>query len=334
MILTEIINFKRRYIHHLYKNRYYIVTSVKHLRAITMCSASIIDCGYGNSSIVLIGDVYCPNTKRLVELCQHRMIFQSLDRSDYQCLQCASACQVRNIPFEDQTNAFYLSFGRGVHIFEERPKPIQGVIGDVYCPGKYCLNREKCESPDGYVKTPRSLFGCGKCGVWLFLHKVPFKLQEHVKMTKTDKTGFFFAKKRWTWYPTNSCFLMSHLSQPNLEGKNCVWTTKCKRLLEMCIVQHVEMKSVFTSQPIKRLVSTTVKSAKLKATFWIFLLRTKNWQLCCLAVMVHIVFQERRVATTKKKIHLRFWLNPPPITTKHSLTWTWPKKAEVIPFMP
>ena len=30
----------------------------------------------------------------------------------------------------------------------------------------------------------------------------------------------------------------------------------------MCIVQHVEMKSVFTSHPIKRLVSTTVKSAK------------------------------------------------------------------------
>ena len=28
--------------------------------------------------------------------------------------------------------------------------------------------------------------------------------------------------------------------------------------------------------------------------------------LCCLAVMVHIVLQERRVATTKKKNHLHF----------------------------
>ena len=33
------------------------------------------------------------------------------------------------------------------------------------------------------------------CGAWLFVHKVPFKLQEHVKTTKTDKSRFFFAKK-------------------------------------------------------------------------------------------------------------------------------------------
>ena len=34
----------------------------------------------------------------------------------------------------------------------------------------------------------------------------------------------------------------------------------------MCIVKHVEMKSVFTFQPIKRPVSTTVKSATPAAT--------------------------------------------------------------------
>ena len=44
---------------------------------------------------------------------------------------------------------------------------------------------------------------------------------------------------------------MSHFSQPNLERKNCVWTTKYERLSEMRIVQHVEMKSVFTFQPKK-----------------------------------------------------------------------------------
>ena len=58
---------------------------------------------------------------------------------------------------------------------------------------------------------------------------------------------------------------MSHFNQPNIERKNCVWTTS--RLLEMCIVQHVEMKSVFTFQPKKQLVSTTVKSAKPAVTF-------------------------------------------------------------------
>ena len=101
---------------------------------------------------------------------------------------------------------------------------------------------------------------------------------------------------------------MSHFNQPNIEGMNCVWTTKYERLSEMCIVQHVGMKSVFTLQPIKQLVSTTVKSAKPAGTISIFLLRTKNRQLCCLLVTVHIVLQEKRVATTRKKNHL---------TTKH-----------------
>ena len=174
---------------------------------------------------------------------------------------------MRNIPFEDQTKSFVLSLGQGVYIFEESPNSIQDVIGDVYCPGKYCSNREKCESLGGFVTTLRSIYGCGKCGVWLFVHKLPFELQEHVKTTKTDETRFFFANKRCTCYPTNNCSLMSHFNQPNLEGKNCVWTTKYKRLLQMCIVQHVEMKSVFTFQPIKLLVSTTVKSAKLAFTF-------------------------------------------------------------------
>ena len=88
-----------------------------------------------------------------------------------------------------------MSFGQGVYISEENPKSIQDVIGDVYCPVEYCLNREKCESLGGYVTTPRSIYGCGKCGALLFVHKVPFMLQENVKTTKTVKTRFFSAKK-------------------------------------------------------------------------------------------------------------------------------------------
>ena len=104
-------------------------------------------------------------------------------------------CQVRNIPFEDQTNSFFLLFGPGVYIFEESPKSIQDVIGDVYCPGKYCLNTDKCKSIGGYVTTPRSIYGCDNFADWLFVHKVLFTLQEHVKTTQTDKTRFFIAKK-------------------------------------------------------------------------------------------------------------------------------------------
>ena len=76
----------------------------------------------------------------------HKKTFQSLGRSDYECPQGASVFQVQDIPFEDQTNSFFLSLGQGVHIFEENPKLIQVVIGDVYCPGEYCLNRKKMQS--------------------------------------------------------------------------------------------------------------------------------------------------------------------------------------------
>ena len=58
---------------------------------------------------------------------------------------------------------------------------------------------------------------------------------------------------------------MSHFNQPNIERKNCLWTTKYEKLSEMCIVRHAETKSLV--QPIKRQVSTTVKSAKPAATF-------------------------------------------------------------------
>ena len=113
-----------------------------------MCSAFTLDCGYENSAIIFIGDVYCPKTKYLGKLCLHKT-FQSLGRSDYQGPQSASVCQVRNIPFEEQTNSFLLSFGQGVYIFEESSKSIQDVIGDVYCPGKFCFNREKCDTIGG-----------------------------------------------------------------------------------------------------------------------------------------------------------------------------------------
>ena len=149
-----------------------MLTSVTFLTAITLCSAFTPDCGYDNSTIILIGDVYCPNTNCLGELCLHKETFESLGRSDYQCPQCGYLCQVRKISFEEQTIYFFLSLGQGVYVFEEIPKSIREVIGDAYCPGEFCLNREKCESIGGYVTTPRSIFGCGECGAWLFVHKV------------------------------------------------------------------------------------------------------------------------------------------------------------------
>ena len=112
--------------------------------------------------------MYCPNTKCLSKLCLHKKTFESLGRSDYQCPQCASVCQVCNIPFEDQTNSFFLSFGSGVYIFEENLKSFQDVIGGVYCPGEYCLNKKKCNPIGGYVTTPRFIYVCDNSGACSF----------------------------------------------------------------------------------------------------------------------------------------------------------------------
>ena len=136
-----------------------------------------------------------------------------------------------------------------------------------------------------------------------------FHITRAPKDDKNRQNSLFLCEKGWICYRNNNCYLKSHFHQPNIERKNCVWTTKYKRLLAMCTVHHVETKGVFTFQPMKRLVSTTVKRAKPAATFWIFLLRTKNHQLCFLAVMEHIALPKTRAAITKKNNHLHFWRN-------------------------
>ena len=57
-------------------------TSVKYLKAITMCSAFTLDCGYDNSTIIFIGDMYCAKTKCSGKLCLHKKTFQSLGRTN------------------------------------------------------------------------------------------------------------------------------------------------------------------------------------------------------------------------------------------------------------
>ena len=180
-----------------------------------MYSAFNPDCGFDNSTIILIGDMYWPNTKCLNKHCLHKKTFESLGKSNYQCPQCRSVCQVLNILLKIKQIPLLVAWSR-VYIFEASPKSFQDVIGDVYCLGKYCSSIEKCESLGGFVTTPGSIYACGKCGAWLFVHKFLFLLQEHLMSTKRDKTRFLFARKRWTCYSTNNYCLMSLFNQPKV----------------------------------------------------------------------------------------------------------------------
>ena len=71
-----------------------------------MCSAFTPDCGYYNSTFILIGDVYCSNTKCLGKLCLHIKLFNLLAemiinvRNVGLCVSCANlVLKIKQIPF-------------------------------------------------------------------------------------------------------------------------------------------------------------------------------------------------------------------------------------------
>ena len=96
-ILTEVVNLGYREIkpNTSTKIDILLLTSVTFSKAITMCSAFTPNCGYDNSTIILIGDVYCPIqsvwvnvacTKRLFNLSAEAMLNV---RNARLCVRCA-----------------------------------------------------------------------------------------------------------------------------------------------------------------------------------------------------------------------------------------------------
>ena len=82
---------------------------------------------------------------------------------------------------------------------KRRNKPFWDVIGDVFVTvvfvSKTPYNGKNCEVLDSDLSSPRSINGCGKAGVWSFIHKKPLTTQKHVKTINTDITPFALAKK-------------------------------------------------------------------------------------------------------------------------------------------
>ena len=157
--------------------------------------------------------------------------------------------------FEVQTKSFLLSFGHGVYIFEESPKSIQDVFGDVYCPGKYCFDREKYESVDGYVTNPRSVYGCGNFGAWFFIQKTLFMLQEHVRAIKTDRTRYFLVKK------------MNLLSDKHLFNNDPFQSNK-NTMKELCVDNKVQKTIADLFCPACRKQKCVYFSTKKTSSFY------------------------------------------------------------------
>ena len=122
-------------------------------------------------------------------------------------------------------------------------------IGDVYCSNKICNGKTNL-LPDARKDTPRSIYGCKKCGAWPVVHSAFFTLQEHVRK-KTARPRFFCSKKM-NMLHGKQMLKKFQFNQPYMARKYCsicTWTKIFKRFLELCIVQHVPTKSVFTFQP-------------------------------------------------------------------------------------
>ena len=166
LILTKIVNLNLHQIHNLYKSLITMQTSVKLLRAITMCKAFTPNCIYENSDVEIIGNMYCPNTTYSIILYVYKKIFQLLGRSDYQCPKGTSVCKVRDNPFKQETNSFFLQFDLRIYIFEETQKFIQNVIRETYCPRRlnkkcfYFSSNKKTKSPFFTTAKVQNLLSC------------------------------------------------------------------------------------------------------------------------------------------------------------------------------
>ena len=163
-----------------------------------MCSAFTPDCVCDNGTIILIGDVYYPNTKCLGKLCLHKKTFQPLGRSDYQCPQCESVCQVRNIPFEDQTiSFFFVAWLRCLH-FRRDPKISSRCYWRCLLSWQRLFQQREMRISWWLCNNSRIHLCLWKVWILVICSQSSFMLQEHVKTTKSDKTRFFIATKRST----------------------------------------------------------------------------------------------------------------------------------------
>ena len=183
-----------------------------------MCNAFTRDCGYDNFKFTFIGDVYCRNTECSGKICLHPKTFQSPGRSDYLCPQCASVCQVRNIPLEDQRGPFLVVSPRGWNFWR---KSI--VISRYYwkCLLSWQVLFQQRQKPIFWRLCNNSEFYFWLWRAWSLVvcSQSSFYVTRAGKDYKSRQKTLFLCYKRWHFHSTNNCSLMSHFNQLEIEGK-------------------------------------------------------------------------------------------------------------------
>ena len=141
------------------------------------------------------------------------------------------------------------------------------------------------------------------------------------KDNKNRWNTLLFCQKRWNCYLASKCLLMLQFNQPNIVRKKCSISmlTIHMKLLEMCIVQHVETKSVFTFQSIKLLVSTIVKCTKPQLSCAEYSMQGTKANKTLFGGDGTYSIAKRRIGTTKNHLFGEF---SPPITSYSKWTRT------------
>ena len=233
-----------------------------------MSRALNLDCRYNNSFNGLIGNVFCPKTMCLNKLCVHKKTFASLNRGDYQCFQCGSRSQMRNIPFEEPANSF---FEVSIYKFEGMQKSIQDEIGDVYSPT--CPNEKRV-----HLSTNKrsSIYNCKKCEACSHVQNIPFKEQKPTFMLFGGNGTNCLAKKRgmttrknnqlhfWRFFSAND-----NQAQPNVrQEKQKQFHWRHKRVGSHWLIQLTEKSFAISFHTFRSTQSNMIISSSSDSFEW------------------------------------------------------------------
>ena len=124
---------------------------------------------------------------------------------------------------------------------------------------------------------------------------------------------------------------MFHFNQPNIERKNCVWTTKYETIGDLYCPTCRNETCVYISTND---ASSFCECKKCKACCHVLKihLRTKNRKLCCLVMMVYIALQKKTSRDYEKEKQFPFLLKYLR-QSQSSTPEPEPKKAKILPFM-
>ena len=118
------------------------------------------DCCNNKSHFRPFGNVYCPTTMCSGIPCVFKKTFKSPSRTECNCPQWVSTCQVGIFNFEEHTNSFFLMSDRGIRIFEETQKSFQVFIEVVFFQERFVSDKSVSMSIQGnrMMKTVTNVF--------------------------------------------------------------------------------------------------------------------------------------------------------------------------------